>query len=547
MGPHFHRVVHIVGIGLVAMISLASIGRADGVYIPQRAYPVLPTIPVQRAIIIHRNGVETLIVESAFQTKSPDVAWILPLPAVPSNLQLTEAGAISSTAFSLRPKIVHDLHGIIGESVVICLLILPFCLASIFIRDRARRRARFTEIVLIEILLSCLFSALLPSLNSAGGSGAELAGLSVLSSQRLGDADFTVLNAATPDVLDQWLTEQDLRPLDAAAKPIVADYIARRWCFVVGVLHNSASELSIPRPLMATFPAAVPVFPMKLTALANSTTHVELCVIAADQAVAPGFQCVIADKFLRTAGEPDSDGYNNQAEHYSADKTDTALGHPDIVPLLWDNCTATKLAADLPPAKMDQDITIQFQPLKSQQQTLWTSLSRWQIGWTMLFAGVAIFLILIAVFLCGRRKPTPWQFRILVACFMVVSAAVAATWLFLPTVPVHGSDFRARIEFREMGQVGLVLAKEGLLWPDMTPQQVIAALKSAVEAGDIGGEFLQNPYTGQPIKVECSPGNIALRTVGNKTFFCAYNENGIELRARLTFEATTQATTQPGR
>ena len=76
---------------------------------------------------------------------------------------------------------------------------------------------------------------------------------------------------------------------------------------------------------------------------------------------------------------------------------------------------------------------------------------------------------------------------------------------------------------------------------------VIAALKSAVEAGDIGGEFLQNPYTGQPIKVECSPGNIALRTVGNKTFFCAYNENGIELRARLTFEATTQATTQPGR
>ena len=61
---------------LILVLTLVPIhhARADGVYIPQRAYPALPTIPVQRAIIIHRDGIETLIVESTFQSKSPDVA-----------------------------------------------------------------------------------------------------------------------------------------------------------------------------------------------------------------------------------------------------------------------------------------------------------------------------------------------------------------------------------------------------------------------------------------------------------------------------------------
>jgi hypothetical protein len=525
MGPLLRRVVHILGIGLVAMFALASSAVADGVYIPQRAYPTLPTIPVQRAIIIHRNGVETLIVESAFQSKSPDVAWILPLPAVPGNLQLTEAGAISSTAYSLRPKIVHDLYNQVSFTQAITLVTLPLALVLILIRNRI---ARYTTFLCLLAPVSC--SMLLGSLGKAGSdiASAALPGLSILSSQRLGDADCTVLNATSPDVLDTWLTGQGLRPLDTAAKPIVADYIARRWCFVVGVLHNSASELSVPRPLIATFPAAAPVFPMKLTALANSTTHVELCVIAADQAVAPGFQCVIADTFRNQPAQPDSDSFPALGAYYSATRTGTALGHPDIVPLLWDNCTATKLIADLPPARMDQDITIQFRSLRPQRQTLYSSLTRGQIAIAMIYIGATIFFFLAAVFLRGRRKPAPWQFKTLAAFVPSVLVITAAVWLALPTVPVYVGSRGAQYELEDMPQSA---ADKVMLYGDMTPQQILAIPQLLVdEKKNFGPELLNNPFTGQPIRVECSPGNFAMRTVGDKTYFCIYDENGIERR-----------------
>lgn len=38
---------------------------ADGVYLAPPAYPVPPAIPAQRALVVHREGVETLIVESS--------------------------------------------------------------------------------------------------------------------------------------------------------------------------------------------------------------------------------------------------------------------------------------------------------------------------------------------------------------------------------------------------------------------------------------------------------------------------------------------------
>ena len=70
----------------VLLVSMPGASWGNGVYVPQQGYPVMPTIPVQRAIIVYRDGVQTLVVESAFQTEAKDVAWILPLPAVPVKL-----------------------------------------------------------------------------------------------------------------------------------------------------------------------------------------------------------------------------------------------------------------------------------------------------------------------------------------------------------------------------------------------------------------------------------------------------------------------------
>jgi hypothetical protein len=537
MNAAFRHIGWTLGVVLLVICGLVSRAGADGVYIPQRAYPALPTIPVQRAVIVYREGVETLMVESAFQSKSPEVAWILPLPAAPSRLELTEAGAVSSTAYSLRPNIEHDLHGLISVSIGLCLFILPLALISIFVRDpRPRRVLEYLVVVFVLILLVAI---LLPSLGSArsGSTVAEMPGVSILSIHRLGDADFIVLDAATPEVLDQWLTARGLRGLDGTAKPIVADYIARRWVFVVGTLHNGSGQLAVPRPLMVRFPATTPVFPMKLTALANTTTHVELCVFANEQAVAPGFHCVVADKYLRQPSEPPLTRYNTdypiRSDYFYAEATRTALGHPDVVPLLWADCTATKLVADLPAAKMDHDVAIEFQPLISHRDTFYSSLARRQIALALFFGGMAVFEIVAAVIFHARRRPTARQSKFLLASFLGVGILAAGVWQFLPTIPVRAAGKYARYRHEDISYAAGAAAKVGLIRKNMTPEEIAAIPQLLVEHGELRADNLTNPFTGEPIRAECSPGNFAVRTIGGKTYFCTYDENGVETRTPL--------------
>ena len=93
-----------------AVLMLGAAAAGDGKYWPEPAYPATPKIPLQRAIIVHKDGIETLIVESAFESESPNVGWVLPLPAEPTKLAVADPGMCRSLSMCLRPRILHDLH-----------------------------------------------------------------------------------------------------------------------------------------------------------------------------------------------------------------------------------------------------------------------------------------------------------------------------------------------------------------------------------------------------------------------------------------------------
>ena len=78
----------------VALLGSTALG--DGGYWPEPAFPAMPTIPVQRAVVVHRDGVEALVVESAFESPSPNVGWILPLPAEPTELDVAGMAVVHS-------------------------------------------------------------------------------------------------------------------------------------------------------------------------------------------------------------------------------------------------------------------------------------------------------------------------------------------------------------------------------------------------------------------------------------------------------------------
>jgi len=93
---------------VVVMLLIAANAYADGVYIPERAFRKLPEIPTQRAIISYKNGVETLIVESALRAEGQSFGWIIPLPTEPIELKKAPIELLNVFSSNTQPEIIHE-------------------------------------------------------------------------------------------------------------------------------------------------------------------------------------------------------------------------------------------------------------------------------------------------------------------------------------------------------------------------------------------------------------------------------------------------------
>jgi len=68
----------------------------------------------------------------------------------------------------------------------------------------------------------------------------------------------------------------------------------------------------------------------------------------------------------------------------------------------------------------------------------------------------------------------------------------------------------------------------------MSAEEIAEFPKKAVELKLIEPEYaedlLTNPFTGQPVRYERSPGNFSTRRVGDEIYFCLYDRYGREVR-----------------
>jgi len=508
----------------VALISvfLVAVAKADGVYIPEQAYPAMPAIPAQRAMITYRNGEETLIVESTFQSSSHSVGWILPVPAEPTRLELGDSGMLTSLSMSLRPRITHDLSQ--WPPRLICLLALALIPAAVvvFATNSGRRRSFLTVIALVYVFLLLLATLLLPSL---GREGSTKAFVNVISSQRLGDYQVHVLHADDADALSSWLKDNGLMPLSSAAMPIAEDYISRRWYFVVSRLTQNAHDLATPCPIAVTFPVAQPIFPMKLTELAGTTTQVELMVVADREATAQGFHSVAADRF-HTQAETSS-GWIETAEDYTAENTSMIIGSPDAGQWMWSGCTVTKLVADLPPSQMGDDISINLRDLQAHRDHVFSTQAKIEIVEIILLCGAVAITLFAACLFNRRRRPGRLGtiFCFCVAGLFPVAAAITAA--ALPVIPMRTGHYFP--DALDLGSCASNLINDGRLNSNLSKDQIDAFLQLLRNPN--GWDI--NPYSGQVVKLERSPGNFSTRTIGDQVYFCVYTADGQEMRLKL--------------
>ncbi|HAU36274.1 MAG TPA: hypothetical protein DCX07_00970 [Phycisphaerales bacterium] len=517
--------------------------RGDGKAYAVMEIPDPPNIPSQRAMIVWKDGVETLVVESTMKTPSPEIGWVLPLPANPSRLAAGDPGLLTTMHSCQRPRFITEVETAGIPATILFAAALPFCLVRILVRNDARRhRLRFLTLALTILLPLFISVILLPTLGGHSGKAAggfdpsDAVGIAVLQDAKVGNYNVSVLDAKDADALHQWLTGNGLRGLDAADRAVVSEYIARKWVFLVARLRKGESHETVtPHPIEAEFRADRPVYPMKLTGLANSTTRVELYVVADGQAGAEGFRCLAADRYRQKEYRV-SYGDNGFLPCFESEGTDLRIGHSDAVKLLWNSAVVTTLRADLTPQQMQRDVTFSFGAVQPYREFFYSKEAKAQILTAIAMWALLEILLLLAIFCPGRNRPGPLGAGLLIGTVLVTVAAFAAVDL---VVPIAETAVTKSMRHPFMGPYDVVnaierLVQEGRIEKPRTPENIRAILDRMVRE-ELGDTVPWNPLADQPLRYERSPGNFTALVQEDTLFLCAYDTDGREYRMPTLF------------
>ena len=133
---------------------------------------------------------------------------------------------------------------------------------------------------------------------------------------------------------------------------------------MAGKLVRTGGGTSTPRPVTIVFPASQPVYPMRLTALADSPVYLDL-FIAADKL--PTTPLLVLDRCEVGTLIASSRGVTYSASHPGRPYVE--ISHPHTSDYLWNKCCLTRLSGVIAPKDMNQDILFEFAPLRSYIRT----------------------------------------------------------------------------------------------------------------------------------------------------------------------------------
>jgi hypothetical protein len=116
----------------VLLLAFCSICSADGKFIPEIGVKP-PDMPIQRALVKYRDGIETLVIEATFEGEGKNFGWIIPVPSIPQKFERVSPGFLNTLSFQLNYKIKHrpyELGVFIFMVVVLALNCFTFILTG---------------------------------------------------------------------------------------------------------------------------------------------------------------------------------------------------------------------------------------------------------------------------------------------------------------------------------------------------------------------------------------------------------------------------------
>jgi hypothetical protein len=266
--------------------------RADGKLYARDEVPLHGAY--QRAMLLHRDGRELLVIQPKLVGDAKELGWIVPVPAEPhvgSVPEKLDDDLFWNLGRETQPRIV-DLSGRIRAGVAAIGLLAVLAL----IIWGWRRSSRRLEAWLAAFILF-LVGFLVPlEVNTRGVASRDV---DVLQSARVGIYDVAVLRASAPRDLRAWLEKHGFRsgPEDDV---VLASYIARGWCFVTARIARDVDARSahgLLRCLVLLFQAPEPIYPFALTATSGGETEVLLYVLTEGKVSQPALEMRYAGPF----------------------------------------------------------------------------------------------------------------------------------------------------------------------------------------------------------------------------------------------------------
>lgn len=543
--------------GLLALLVSAcpsGTALADGKVFAREG--VVATIPDQRALIHFADGVQTLVIETRFESSgsptggqesngesrdgpsgSGEFAWVVPVPSVPELIEVTP-GLMPSVQAVFEPRV---LSGEFGVGVAVSAVAI-FVACFILLCMRSGFGVRLLA-ALSFLLMSAFF--LLPGLGrSRGISAGESADVMLHDRRILGHLDVAVLSATSGESLVSWLTGHGfVVPPETA--PAIDRYVRDGWWFCAARL-NPASEpdvtdaiRALPHPLGMRFETGAPVYPLRLTATATDSLEVDLYVLGPSRAAAPGFKVTRCSR-VRVEDVPEGNGWRDPGH------TDGLLriSHSGLRAITGSALVGTKLSATLTPAQMANDAAITWEPYAPTGDAVYSRrgvLDRALfVGAIVLGVGSVLSLGIVAIV----RVDAAASSKLLGGVLAVSVLAGAVAMLATPSVPTFqrkgpGAWFaHHEIRLKFMGQ----WQKE---WMTRDGHRELPTLETArATLREICDEYASGREEPAP-RDEDSPGNYTLRETADGIEYVWYDVRGAERSDLVVFPIPDPART-PG-
>jgi len=466
------RIPSHLAVVLLLLINSRETVFADGKVFARPEVLAKVEIPNQQALIYHGDGIECLVIETAFLGEGTNFGWVVPLPSEPKVQPVSES-FFPSLQQAFQPRLLHYVHhyylgilfvcglaflawrslkdevvwvadlplclllavgvGILGKSVLLSILALAFTLGT---RLLIRSTTSFTVVVLVGMLLAVWVTAalnlgqfgLVQTLGADGdSSNSPRAEVTVLSVQHAGVFDATTIRGTNPRAILDWL-ESNGFAAPKSMESVVRDYVEHGWVFVASKVHRetAVSAVTSLHPLAFTFATSKPVYPLKLTGVDNGNCTVDLYVFGGQRATASHFRSIRCDRVANNM--PDEPG-----KHL---KSWLNIRSPEVLNCISNATVGTKLSGALTPQYMKEDAEITWQRFSTKAATVYS-----HSGASIVALNVGVPLAVVGWLLVGtsrggwgvdERFVVRWRWRTLFGALIV---GLGIFWL-LPKVDI---------------------------------------------------------------------------------------------------------------